>query len=61
MPEEKLELTKAADYLNISRRTLWLRVKAGVINYTVDSLDLRKKYFQVADLDKLKEAQTNGS
>jgi len=60
MPEEKLELTKAADYLNISRRTLWLRVKAGVINYTVDSLDLRKKYFQVADLDKLKEAQTNG-
>ncbi|MGA9774151.1 MAG: helix-turn-helix domain-containing protein [Blastocatellia bacterium] len=59
MTETKLELTKAAEYLKISRRTLWLRAKAGEIKFTKDLLDKRKKLFLLADLDKLKEA-SNG-
>jgi hypothetical protein len=59
MRETKLELTKAAEYLQISRRTLWKLAKSGDIVYTQDTLDKRKKLFLVADLDKLKEG-SNG-
>ncbi len=60
MKKEKLEASKAAAYLKISVRTLERRVKSGEIDFTKDLLDKRKRYFRVADLDKLKEGRPNG-
>ena len=56
---ELLNLGEAASYLNISRKKMTDLVKKRLIDYKQDPLDARKKLFNVADLQKLKEG-SNG-
>ena len=51
---EMIALTQAAEYLGISKVTLWKLVNEGAITAYKDKLDRRKKLFKVADLKKLK-------
>jgi excisionase family DNA binding protein len=61
MQQRRLTLIESAQYLNISRKTMTELVKKNVIDFTRDPLDSRKKLFNKADLDRLKEASSNGS
>ena len=54
--EQSLELSKAAEYLNVSRRKVWSLVKEGVLQYKRDPLDKRRKLIKIRDLKKLKES-----
>lgn len=59
MYQQRLTLGESAEYLNISRKTMTELVKKNVIGFTRDPLDSRKKLFNIADLDMLKE-KSNG-
>jgi excisionase family DNA binding protein len=59
MQPQRLTLGESAEYLNISRKTMTELVKKNVIVFTRDPLDSRKKLFNIADLDMLKE-KSNG-
>ena len=52
---EKLELKQAAEYLQVSRQKLWRLVKQRVVPFSTSPLDRRKKFFDLAELKKLKE------
>jgi excisionase family DNA binding protein len=53
---QSLELSKAAEYLNVSRRKVWSLVKEGMLQYKQDPLDKRRKLFKLQDLKRLKES-----
>ena len=59
MRQQRLTLGESAEYLNISRKTMTELIKKNVIVFTRDPLDSRKKLFNKADLDMLKE-KSNG-
>lgn len=54
-PEKKrMKLRDAAAYLGVSHAKITRLVELGVLPYTVDRLDLRKKLVLVEDLDRIK-------
>jgi excisionase family DNA binding protein len=53
----ELELGKAAEYLNVSRRKLWQLARDGMIKFTTSPLDRRKKLFKKSDLEKLRRGE----
>lgn len=57
---EKLHLTEAARYLNITRQKLSRLVAEGAIPYSTSLIDKRVKLFDKSELDKAKEA-SNGT
>ena len=54
-----LNLSEAAEFLNVSRQKLSSLVKEQTVRYKTDPLDKRKKLFKLDDLRKLKEG-SNG-
>ena len=54
---DEIELTKAAQYLGISRNKMWKIAKSAIIPHRIDPLDSRKKLFRKRDLDRLKRGE----
>jgi hypothetical protein len=55
-PEKRrMKLRDAAAYLGVSHAMITRLVTLGVLPYTVDRLDLRKKLVLVEDLDRIKD------
>jgi excisionase family DNA binding protein len=52
--EQMVNHTKAAEYLGVSKVTLWKLAKERQLPVYTDKLDRRKKLYRVSDLDKLK-------
>lgn len=59
MDEETLNLGKAAEFLGVSERKMWIMAKAGEIEALHNPLDKREKRFRKKDLMKLK-SPSNG-
>jgi len=53
--KKKMSLTQAAAYLGISQAKLSRLISSGQLDYTVDPLDLRRKWVRAADVKRLKE------
>jgi predicted site-specific integrase-resolvase len=57
-----LELSQAAEFLNVSRQKLSSLAKDGTLKYTQDPLDKRKKLFKLSDLERLRRhSSKNGN
>ena len=54
--QRKMALHEAARYLNVSPRKMGQMIKEGVISFTIDPLDKRRRLVRVGDLDSLKRA-----
>lgn len=55
-PEKKrMTLTEAAAYLGISQAKLSRLISSGQLAYSIDPLDLRRKWVRAADVKRLKE------
>ena len=61
IPDGKVSLTGAADYLGVSRHKVSRLVKKGVLIGEKFDLDERVMLFDVTALTKLKEGSSNGS
>ena len=55
--DEFIPLKEAADYLGISRTTLWSMVREARITAYSKATDRRSKLFRKSDLDDLKRPQ----
>ena len=61
IPEGKVSLTGAADFLGVSRHKVSRLVKKGVLKGERFDLDERVVLFDVGELKHLKEGASNGS
>lgn len=61
IPEGKVSLTGAANYLGVSRHKVSRLVKKGVLTGEKFNLDERVLLFDMAALKHLKEGSSNGS
>lgn len=61
IPEGKVSLTGAADYLGVSRHKVSRLVKKGVLRGEKFDLDERVMLFDLTALKNLKEGSSNGS
>lgn len=51
----RMKLADAANYLGMSPASVSRLITRGVLKYTVDPLDLRRRLVLVEDLDRLRE------
>jgi len=57
----KITVTEAAAYLGVSNRKMTQMLSEGILKFTVDPLDKRRKLVSVRDLDELKKASLHSS